>query len=362
MWLSTKRSIHVEYNKGKRTGPAVGGDLRLATTSAAPSSKAESSKVRADDDNNSNNHNNNNNNVCDWSSTLPLDWTRLSQQRKRTSSTRDYDNDSTEATLVDAGGGGRVCCTDPSNCRKRHHVRPRLESPIQTRTINDTSQSESTVLLSSSSSLSYSSRVEGRVIFCLPETDPSWVQGYFLPQRRGGDDDDDGDGDGSGSKKPWRLLAIQEEVDECLACNDGGYRRLSLTVYPSTTTKTKTNLLINNNNNPSGRNDYSNRNYSYKIESVDWTGGDMMSLYHPQYVDMEGERVLTGTKALPILTKYFQGLVRRLAKGRCNEDDEGTDNIVGEDNDPIVSVLSWLPDVAIVIGTISLSLPTSETR
>jgi hypothetical protein len=32
---------------------------------------------------------------------------------------------------------------------------------------------------------------------------------------------------------------------------------------------------------------------SYKIDGVDWTAGDMMTLYHPLHVDMEAERLFT---------------------------------------------------------------------
>lgn len=322
MWLSTKRSV----DGGKQTG------LRSAT-SPISSTATESSKVRADDDDN--------NIICDWRTTLPLDWTQLSQLKRTSASDNNNNNNNSDDDDDVPKNNGRFCCMDPSTCRKRH-IRPRLDPQVE-RTTHDTSKSESTVSSSSSAmamggndtmndhtNVSLSDRLEGLVMFCLPETDPSWMQGYFLPR-------------GTESKKPWRLLAIQEEVDECLACSDGGYRRLSLTVYPSTTTN------FNNDNNSRRRIDSI---YSYKIEGVDWIGGDMMSLYHPQDVEMEGERLLTGTKALPILKKYFQGLVRRLKEGR--------DDDLVEDDD--VSVLTWLPDVAIVTGSMSLSLPTSDTK
>jgi len=101
---------------------------------------------------------------------------------------------------------------------------------------------------------------EGKAIVCLIDDDPQWVQGYFLPHN---------------SKKPWGMLGIQEEIlDGCMGCAAEGYRRLTLTVYHG-----------------HGRKDGKETN-SMKIEGVDWKGGDMMTLYHPHYVDLKAERIL----------------------------------------------------------------------
>jgi len=50
-----------------------------------------------------------------------------------------------------------------------------------------------------------------------------------------------------------------------------------------------------------------------------------------------------GEKALPILRKYFQSLLNRLEKECCDE--EG------------LSILKWLPNVAVIIGDMSINLP-----
>lgn len=50
-----------------------------------------------------------------------------------------------------------------------------------------------------------------------------------------------------------------------------------------------------------------------------------------------------GVRALPVLKKYFQGLINRLEK-ECDVE-EGS------------SILDWLPNVAIVTGPMSLTLP-----
>jgi hypothetical protein len=259
-----------------------------------------------------------------WKSSLPLDWTRVRRNE--------------EVNVDDAVGKsddyGMICCQDPASCRRLGHRRPENSSSILARPVP--------LPLHSNNDTDTTNKIHGQAIFCLHDLDPSWVQGFFLQR---------------GCKKPWGLLAIQEEIDDCLACSAGGYRRLSLTVYRRHESasndihrKSKSDDRGSNNSNNSNTSNTSNSNNNNntkpcKIEGVDWTGGDMMSLYHP-YVDMVGERLLTGEKALPMLNKYFQSLINRLEKECCEE--EG------------LSILEWLPNVAIVTGTMSLTLPTES--
>lgn len=165
----------------------------------------------------------------DWQSSLPLDWTRL----RRTSQGVTSENDV-------------VCCADPASCRHRFSTRPLLSTAELDEVDSDKSN-----------------EVRGQAIFCLHDDDPSWIQGYFIAR---------------GSTKPWGMLAVQEQIDDCLACSEGGYRRLSLTVY-------------HHRMNP-GRRRRENEK-PWKIEGIDWTGGDMMSLYHPEFVNMESDILLT---------------------------------------------------------------------
>jgi len=244
----------------------------------------------------------------DWQSSLPLEWTRMNRRNQ-----------------VIGGDKGDFCCVNPDSCRRRSRIRPLSteiteNSPIFTTTING---NDGVVTETSK-------KFGGRAIFCLHEDDPSWIQGYFIPR---------------GSKKPWGMLAIQEEVDDCMACSTGGYRRLSLTVYHRSHCHHRQS---SSKSDPSHSDSIRTRtgdskNDSCKIDGVDWTGGDMITLYHPRYVDMEAERLLTGKKALPMMHKYFQGLINRLEK-EC---------YVAEGS----SVLNWLPNVAIVSGPMTLTLP-----
>ncbi len=175
---------------------------------------------------------------------LPLDWTRLGQQ----------------------------CCEDPISCRQRHRT------PLTSR---------GTV-------------VRGHAVFCMHENDPSWFQGYFIPDH---------------SRRPWGMLAVQEEVEDCLACADGGFRRIALTIYPPDPME------------------------PIRLRTVDWTGGDMIQLKHER-LDMEAHRLWTGPSSLSYVQRYFQGLISKLRQ-EYNVDES-------------TSVLEWLPDVAVVVGTMTL--------
>lgn len=197
---------------------------------------------------------------------FPLGWTRVQRKRKVTAE--------------------EACCDDPASCTRS--IRPRVE------------------LQHSNSRADPSLTINGNVVFCLHDSNPSWLQGYFIPK---------------GSNKPWGLLAVQEEIDDCLECADGGYRRLSLTVFHK-----------------------QRRQKSSKIQHVDWTGGDMMRLSHSD-LKMEADKLWTGTSALPYVKKYFKSLVEKLGGECCDEVDQKN------------NILEWMPHIAVITGYMSLVLP-----
>lgn len=114
------------------------------------------------------------------SSSLPLDWTRVSRKRPA--------NDTATSCCI-----GGVC---------RRHV-----------------QSSSALSLSDTN-LRHQGQVsyhQGQVIVCLLDSNPDWFQAYlFLPDAT-----------------TWGLLGIQKEIDECLQCSEGGYRVIDLKVMTS---------------------------------------------------------------------------------------------------------------------------------
>jgi hypothetical protein len=209
-------------------------------------------------------------------SSLPLGWTQV--KRKRTPKAGGDSSD-----VVD------WCCDDPS-C-PRPSQRPKLSLTESQESSSDTTRT-----------------IRGHAIFCLPDIDPTWLQGYFLVD---------------GIKKPWGLLAVNEKLDECLQCVDGGYRRVTLTVFP-----------------------FSRKKVSWN--TVDWTGGDMMRL-EGESVHMEPDRMWTGTKALPYVHKYFMNIIQKLRDHQRNDNDAG----IEQSGD----VLDMLPNIAVVMGLMTMELP-----
>jgi hypothetical protein len=204
---------------------------------------------------------------------LPLGWTQV-QRAKRP---RDVDNSTNPADEID------WCCDDP-NCKR---------STRDTVTVAKASENSTTV--------------RGTAIFCIPEIDPEWFQGYLQIE---------------GQRKPWGLLATQETLDECLECKDGGYRQITLQVFP-----------FGNN---------ASKEKSLKVGGIEWTGGDMMRLQSAE-VSMETHSLWTGTKTVPYVEKYFGSLAKKL----CGDD----------------SLLEVLPELAIVTGpmTLSLAAPVNDS-
>jgi len=197
---------------------------------------------------------------------LPLGWTRVQRKRTRTENMMEW------------------CCEDPS-C-KRRSSRPTVDPDTTTTASSQTFQ--------------------GTAVFLLHESNPEWFQGYFYYQ---------------GMSKPWGLLAVQVEIDDCLQCALGGYRELELTVLPF-----------------EGRD-------KQVLKNVQWTGGDMMRL-NASMVQMEPTKLLTDQKAVPTVERVFGSLLTKLR----------------DDDDDQTSVLELFPDVAVVTGTMKLTLTVDDSK
>lgn len=203
---------------------------------------------------------------------LPLGWTQIKRKRPAAG------ENSNAADEID------WCCDDP-NCTRT--ARPSV-TEVETAPENAVT-------------------IKGHAIFCLHEMDPDWFQGYLQIE---------------GQRKPLGLLAIQETLDECLECKDGGYRQVTVKVFP-----------------------YNKSKEPHEFKNVEWTGGDMMRLEYPGKVSMDTHCFWTGNKAVPYVEKYFGSLMKKLCE---NPDD---------------SVLDTAPDLAIVTGPMTLTLlqtPTSD--
>jgi hypothetical protein len=222
-------------------------------------------------------------------SPLPLEWTRVQRKRKLP-----VNASSSQENAADLD---EYCCDDAS-CR--HVIRLRREQQ---------GEPENNAHDQGTPSASHR-RYVGKAIFLLHDSNPDWIQGYFFP---------------NGAGKPWGLLAIQQDIDECLQCTAGGYRVVQLTILPFD----RTNMIK-----------------KQSVAAVEWIGGDMMCLKHP-LVQMQGEQLVTGEKAVPTVETIFATLLTKLRSSR-------------ESESTTTPVLKLFPDLAIVSGTMQILMPYSD--
>jgi hypothetical protein len=208
---------------------------------------------------------------------LPLEWTRVQRKRAR------------PIPAVQQGSQPMVeCCDDPSCSLLASRHKEQAEASLLSDSTNQT--------------------FVGTVVFMLHEINPLWFQGYFFPRD---------------SNKPWGLLAVQQEIDECLQCALGGYRVIQLTVFPY---------------------DGQVRLRKQLIADIEWTGGDMMRLKSP-LVKMETDMFVANDKAIPTVERLFGSLLRKLR---------------AESDNAELSTLDLFPDIAIVTGSIELTLAVTN--
>lgn len=231
---------------------------------------------------------------------LPLDWTRVKRRRTKANGTKEEED----------------CCPPIVETLKEKNLGPGQEL------------------------------VRGMGVFCLHDSDPSWFQGYFFPnvnttaqsanqQKHQQEYSMATDNRNKNSneptsflnkQKPWGLLASQEELDDCLRCADGGYRRITLTVFSFRLPDKKK---------------------TYSLNSIEWTGGDMMQLMGER-ASFEPNQLLTGKQAVPHVEKLFGSLLQK-CRAKLDEEDEKS-----------CSVLELIPDVAVISGPMKLVVPKTK--
>ena len=190
-------------------------------------------------------------------------------------------------------------------------------------------------------------RVKGYAIFFLHdansdlrnegenENDLNWFQGRFFPSIALTETSPTSVATSSTyTSKSWGLLGVQKHVqDECLRCEEGGYRELDLT-------------FIRHTNYRVGK----KKTLRWKVDRLTWTGGDMMRLSsdytlsdNQTGVKFESRTLLNGRRAFEMGKKYFPKLVNRLADGDLSDNDEGFEALV-------------------VVGTLDVVLPSDFVR
>mmetsp|Transcript_32875 Transcript_32875/g.51509 ORF Transcript_32875/g.51509 Transcript_32875/m.51509 type:complete len:249 (-) Transcript_32875:154-900(-) len=165
-------------------------------------------------------------------------------------------------------------------------------------------------------SSSYSS-IRGRALFCLVP-DVSWFQGHFIQ---------------IDSEEPLQLglLAVEQEVDDCIRCCHGNNLH-SLTFINHKTKKRKT----------------------FKVEK---SGGNFMELKSDQ-IQFITKTMKAEDEAVPILQKYFSPIVKALLLGHQKDGESQEKN-----QDPSsASTFEPLRNCVICIGDMDVSNPISLKR
>lgn len=117
------------------------------------------------------------------------------------------------------------------------------------------------------------------------------------------------------AENSWGILATQNAlVDECLACDEGGYRELDLTFIRRKTRQTRRESA-----NVGGNNKTTTARWA--ACDIIWTGGNMMTLNASSYagdcddeddVKFEPRKLVEGVSAMSIASRYFPEMTKRL--------------------------------------------------
>jgi hypothetical protein len=255
-------------------------------------------------------------------------------------------------------------CTN-SRCRRRR----------------DSGKSSSIATISSTSSSSRQRneqrrrRIQGTAVFCLPDPDSDWFQGYLFASLPSLAATTTGNNKNN-HKRRFGLLCTNQDLDACLECAAGGYREFTLQVTEfdgaDATNRNHHDERSNERNYKRSRRVSSSSNSTSSImNDIECTGGDMMQWTSP-YCKFTAATVWTGDEAERRVVSIFAGLVKQLRRypdidNRNNneeevEDDQGTGcrSKKGRCSTGDATVHDLMPHVAVVGGTMELWLPYKE--
>lgn len=191
---------------------------------------------------------------------LPLGWTRIRRRPSTKPSLLENNNDSNDEDW----------CCDSKSCRCQASTNAHTNTDVDEDSISQTHDI-----------------YKGTAIFCLPDTDPDWFQGYLLVKS-------------PAALPSFRLLCEIQEIDACLQCSEGGYRELQMQIISSSFKKPIT------------------------VKNIQWTGGDLMRLQTASLsstitapnpiITMQTDSIQTGPQAEPVVEQVFASLLRNLRK------------------------------------------------
>jgi hypothetical protein len=240
-------------------------------------------------------------------SLLPLEWTRI--QRSRPSKRLRRDENTTDNVVSIAPRD--MSCRD-ANCNLRHYYGNGAAFAVSTE-INQAIATAPSISTNRNSKQSW----RGKVYFCLPDPDCEWFQGYFFPESSSLQQNSKSTKDVNDDSLYFGILGQVLEMDDCLQCDAGGYRHVSLqfTPFPKMAA-------------------VSQRISSFTIRPITWTGSDMMVLNTAETdttdasssslnrLHMQATTVSTGEKAHGLVRRLFASLIARL----CNSNSSSSSN------------------------------------
>jgi hypothetical protein len=148
-------------------------------------------------------------------------------------------------------------------------------------------------------------------IFCLPDTDPDWFQGYLFITT---------------TATSFGLLCENQEIDACLQCSEGGYREIQIQII--------------NFREQQHRSNHKKKTIT-TLRNVRWTGGDMMCLQSDNnndistgtttttttpMISMQADTIRTGSEAVDVVERVFASLLGNLRKLAADGDEPEEDN------------------------------------
>jgi len=262
------------------------------------------------------------------SPSLPLEWTKISRRKRRKP-----DNGS----KLDQEKGWE-CCEDDSCLNNEKRIQPGKEE-------TNLNKSDAAPLSGNEQAFTKMITLQGKGLFCLHELDCKWFQGHFMPSSVA-----TGTMTGEVANSIGLLVTQREDVEDCLQCANEAYRELDMTLLRSSTSSSL---------------GFKAKRKELKVQRLICTGGDMLRIHTPPLPELENvgekgllhaqrdeikfeaEKIITGAKAEPLIRRYFSNLVARMHPPTNTKSSKKS-----------LSVLDILPHCAVVVGDMSVTVPS----
>jgi hypothetical protein len=340
---------------------------------------------------------------------LPLAWTRIprtscnsihrDEEREKTKRPRedslwdddddddDDDNDNEDGGVVDGYKNICVCRRRRTNVHVVEHVIECTAVSVDATSTNNIHPMDASITTNDDTNTGNNKSstkprernrnfLSGNVWFCLPDPDCDWFQGYYLVTNQ------------PSSFHYGLLCHVQQDIDECLQCSEGGYREVTMQMTKFEHRRTNRSTI-------------DAKQVVHNVPNILWTGGDMMHLItkaitktslsssllpkntvvnhtannntqssspnvvtNPTEISlrMQTTTLYTGPSAIPYVQKYFTSLLRNICNvsPRTNDIDDGDDDsAIHRRTDASFSemkVMQLMPNVAVVSGTMNVWL------